>query len=429
MRSVGCDCAIHGCDEPVSATRQRFHESRILGGVSEGVAELVDGCIEAFIEVHHRVGPDRPAQFLPGYDFAVPFQEQREHPKWLLLQSDLRPVLAELAGAQIDFERPEPDGCSGGLLRDFHALSSSDPSLACARAQPNRCPTGSRRRPGRTRSGNLAGIFDLNDGGAVPSSLPISFGPNGPNPATFTVAPNGRGIVSVSVATSSGTVAYNFVFYARAIGQGFLLEQPASDGSNRGRSGLFLPVDVTSGGNGTFIGSTSVATAASTNALAVLPLVASKNSGSFQNGTGYASVLGSPAGSSSISGTFTVTDATNNRGTVTVTTGSIAGSGTGAFYEVTSTEVIVVGTDPLNLEPQIITFDQLLDSAATCVGATLCIRKSSDRRRKRPRAGLINEINMMRAGSDLRVDRRPTSTAHTPPSRKRGCCSRAADFA
>ena len=71
-----------------------------------------------------------------------PFQEQREHPEWLLLKPDLRPVLAELAGAEIDFERAEPDGCPAGLLRDFHALSSSDPSLARARAQPNRFPTG-----------------------------------------------------------------------------------------------------------------------------------------------------------------------------------------------------------------------------------------------------------------------------------------------
>src|SRR5882672_3450011 len=31
----------------------------------------------------------------------------------------------------------------------------------------------------------------------------------------------------------------------------------------------------------------------------------------------------------------------------------------------------------------------------TCVGASFCTGKSSDRRRKRPRAGLINEINMM----------------------------------
>jgi len=210
-----------------------------------------------------------------------------------------------------------------------------------------------------TTNGNLAGILDLNDGGAVPASLPVSFmGPGGPNPATFTVAPNGRGTVSVSIATSSGTVTYNFVFYARSSGQGFLLEQPASDRSNRGRSGYFFPPDVTSGGNGTFIGSTTVATAASTNALAVLPFVASKNSGSFQNGTGYTSVLGSPAASSSISGTFTVTDPTSNRGTVTASSGSIAGSGTGAFYEVTSAEVIVVGTDPANLEPQIISFDQ-----------------------------------------------------------------------
>ena len=204
--------------------------------------------------------------------------------------------------------------------------------------------------------GFLQGIFDLNDGGSVPNSLPISFaGPNGPNIASFSVAPAGRGTMSIAV----GNVTYHFVFYMRRPGVGFLLEQPASDGSNRGRSGNFFPTNVTSGGNGTFIGSTAVATAKSVNGLAVLPLIVSRNSGNFQNGTGYASILGLAATSGPASGTFTVTDTTNNRGTVTVTSsGGIAGSATAAFYVVSDSEVIVVGTDAANTEPQIISLEQ-----------------------------------------------------------------------
>ena len=149
-------------------------------------------------------------------------------------------------------------------------------------------------------------------------------------------------------------VTYNFVFYLNGQGGGFLLEQPASDGSNRGRSGSFFPQTVTSGGIGTFIASTEVATAKTENALAVLPLAVSGSSGNFQNGTEDISKLGLAATlGASISGTFTATDA-NNRGTATITSGSLAASGTAAFYVVANTEVIVIGTDAANIEPQII---------------------------------------------------------------------------
>jgi hypothetical protein len=205
------------------------------------------------------------------------------------------------------------------------------------------------QRVGSSTDGFLQGILDLNDGGSVPGSPPISFaGPNGPNIASFTIAPTGRGTMSISL----GGVTYKFVLYLRTPGIGFLVEQAASDGSNRGRSGIFVPQNITAGKNGTFIASTEVATAKSEDGLAVLPL--SGNSGGFQNGTGYVSMFGSGVQSSPLSGTFTVTDTMDNRGTVTATSGNIAGSGSAAFYVETDTEIIEVGTDATNMEPQII---------------------------------------------------------------------------
>ena len=62
--------------------------------------------------------------------------------------------------------------------------------------------------------------------------------------------------------------------------------------------------------------------------------------------------------SSGIAGTLTVTDQTTNRGTLTMTAGRMAGSGTAAFYLSSDTEVIMLGTDPTNVEPQLITFDE-----------------------------------------------------------------------
>jgi hypothetical protein len=203
-----------------------------------------------------------------------------------------------------------------------------------------------------TTMGLLQGIVDLNDGGAVPGTLPVAFNSSAPNQSTFTIAPMGRGIMNISVPTSGGPVTYNFVFYLNARG-GFFLEQPASDGSNRGRSGSFFPQNVTSGPDGTFIASTEVATANSENALGVIPIAVSGSSAGFQNGTQDLSRLGSAATLGAlVSGTFTNPDA-NNRGTVSVTSGALAGSRSATYYIASDTEAIVLGTDAANSEPQI----------------------------------------------------------------------------
>jgi hypothetical protein len=204
-----------------------------------------------------------------------------------------------------------------------------------------------------TTNGLLQGILDLNDGGAVPGTLPVALNSSAPNQSTFTIAPMGRGLMNISVPTSTGNVTYNFVFYLNARG-GFFLEQPASDGSNRGRSGSFFPQNVASGPEGAFIASTEVATASSGNALAVIPISLSGSSASFTNGTQDLSRLGSAATLGTlISGTFTNPDA-NNRGTVSVTSGTLAGSSSATYYLASDTEALVIGTDAATSDPQII---------------------------------------------------------------------------
>jgi hypothetical protein len=54
-----------------------------------------------------------------------------------------------------------------------------------------------------------------------------------------------------------------------------------------------------------------------------------------------------------------LTDTNNNRGTFTLTSpDGIAGSATAAAYLVSDSELIGVGTDATNTEPQILGFDQ-----------------------------------------------------------------------
>jgi hypothetical protein len=147
--------------------------------------------------------------------------------------------------------------------------------------------------PGAAGAGTLTGIFDLNDGGAVPGALAFANG-------SFTIGIDGRGRGVIGIPTNAfGTlVTQHFVFYVRSSGEGFLLEQPDSSGHNRGRSGRWvvqtvMPPIANSGVNATFVGGTSSDPAASLNSVAVFAVNGSTNPGTF-TGTGDASQAGFP---------------------------------------------------------------------------------------------------------------------------------------
>src|SRR5579863_4086471 len=94
--------------------------SRFGTRVAQDIAQPVDRCVEAFIEIHKLIaGPNRLAQLLPRHDFARVFQEQRQNSKWLLLKPDLQPRPAQLAGAKIYLEQPKADDRTRSA-RDFH---------------------------------------------------------------------------------------------------------------------------------------------------------------------------------------------------------------------------------------------------------------------------------------------------------------------
>ena len=115
---------VHGCNEPVAATRQRLHEPWALGRIVQGSTELVDCCVEANVEFDKRAGgPNRLAQVLTRHHFAGVLQEQGQDPKGLLLQPDLDPALAQLACVKINLEHSEPHHSSGGSLWGLHEVS------------------------------------------------------------------------------------------------------------------------------------------------------------------------------------------------------------------------------------------------------------------------------------------------------------------
>src|SRR3954465_7582504 len=99
---------LHRRNEAVSTFGLRLNEARVRSGVAQGVAQLIDGGVEAVIEVHESVGgPEALAQILPGDHFASPFKQRDEDLERLLLQTDFAALAEEFAGANVGFVNTE----------------------------------------------------------------------------------------------------------------------------------------------------------------------------------------------------------------------------------------------------------------------------------------------------------------------------------
>jgi len=210
---------------------------------------------------------------------------------------------------------------------------------------------------GAAGAGNITGSVDLNDGGAVPA------GPLTLTGATFTIAANGRGTASIPLTISGVSATYNFVFYLAGPEQGFLLEQPASDGTKRARNGEFLlqtvnpPISLPAT-TFTFAGGTRTDMATSLNSDAVLQINGTPSPASLTS-TSDTSELGSaPATALAGTGTVNISGPATGRVTLSSTTGNIAGSGGAVVYVDDPAEIFLMGTDSTLLDPQIITMFQ-----------------------------------------------------------------------
>jgi len=100
----------YGGDKAIAAASERFDKARAFGRVAEGFADLVDGAVEALVEIGE--GARRPkllAELLAGDDFAGMSDEEGEDLKGLFLQLHLDAVLVELTGPRIQNEGSETD--------------------------------------------------------------------------------------------------------------------------------------------------------------------------------------------------------------------------------------------------------------------------------------------------------------------------------
>jgi len=92
----------------------------VIGGVGEGLAELVDGFVEAVFEIDKSfIGPEVPLDIFAGDDGTGMLEEHEEDFEGLAGKTELDAMLAELAGGGIQFERVEAEEvCGPGLNGD-----------------------------------------------------------------------------------------------------------------------------------------------------------------------------------------------------------------------------------------------------------------------------------------------------------------------
>ena len=110
-------------DETVAAFGKSFDEAGVVGFVGEGVAEFVDGGVQAVFEINEGIfGPEALLELLAGYDEAGMFQKDGEDLEGAILEFEADAGFAEFAGEQVGLVGAEADD-GGKLGRGGHELS------------------------------------------------------------------------------------------------------------------------------------------------------------------------------------------------------------------------------------------------------------------------------------------------------------------
>jgi hypothetical protein len=108
--SAGNRACGDGSDEAVAALGKSFDEAGIVGFVGKGVAELVDGGVEAVLEIDEGVfGPEAFLELLAGDDEAGLFQEDGENLEGAILDFQADAGFAQFTGEQIGLVGAETD--------------------------------------------------------------------------------------------------------------------------------------------------------------------------------------------------------------------------------------------------------------------------------------------------------------------------------
>src|SRR5262249_30595424 len=115
--------------ESVPAPGDRLDIAGSLGGLRERLAQALNRRVYSVADLHHRVVRPKPAaDALPQHNLSGALQQEDQQPQRLLLQANDLAVPAQLAGANIQFERSEPDLPSASSRGSGHAPLPAQPT-------------------------------------------------------------------------------------------------------------------------------------------------------------------------------------------------------------------------------------------------------------------------------------------------------------
>jgi hypothetical protein len=93
-------------NEAVAAPGHGLKEARVVGVVSERVAQPLDGRVQTVVEVNKGVGgPEFFAQLLSRDQFSRPLQKSGQKLKWLILESHFEAASTQLPTLKVNFKR------------------------------------------------------------------------------------------------------------------------------------------------------------------------------------------------------------------------------------------------------------------------------------------------------------------------------------
>src|SRR5579862_6800658 len=135
---------LHGRNETIATPRQSFDVTWTRCRITQYLAQLIYSRVQAVVKIHKCVGrPEFLADLFACDHIAGSLQQQREHAERLLLQTQLRSILAQFPRCEIELEDAEPrDSDCGITLRIGHkhgtakttrSVAPSRIAEACAR--------------------------------------------------------------------------------------------------------------------------------------------------------------------------------------------------------------------------------------------------------------------------------------------------------
>src|ERR1700730_10032922 len=101
---------VDGSDEAVAAPSEGFDENGSFRGVAQGIAQALDGGVEAVIEIDEGFGrPEFAMQLLASDAFAGPLEQGGQDLEGLILELYLLAALAELSCFKVHLKGAEAD--------------------------------------------------------------------------------------------------------------------------------------------------------------------------------------------------------------------------------------------------------------------------------------------------------------------------------